>query len=73
MRQLTLKKVGNELVIDVTALANEAGLVEGDQLIAVKTLRGFEFVRQDAAFETAMTFAKKFMLNYPRAMKHLAD
>ncbi len=70
---LIIRRVGNSLAIIVTDIAEEMGLGEGDQLLAVQTERGFELTPYNSGVEKAVAAARTFMDRYPKAMKKLAE
>jgi putative addiction module antidote len=68
-----IRKVGNSLALEVSEVAKELGLSEGDPVFIVRTPNGFEVTPYDANFDRAVDAARGFMRKYPNAMKKLAE
>ncbi len=69
---LTIQRSGSALSLDITDFAKEMGLGEGDEVVVVRTSRGFEFACPNRQPESAVAAPREFMLKYPNAMKELA-
>ena len=72
-RVLEIQKVGPDLVLDVTELAEELQLAVGDQVLLERTPAGFEISPNHSPAANARKIARNFMTKYPSAMKKLAD
>ena len=72
-RVLKIRKVGHQLVLDVTELAEELQLAAGDQVLLERTALGFEISPDHSDAGNAKQIARNFMTKYPLAMNKLAD
>ena len=72
-RVLKIRKVGHDLVLDVTEIAEELQLEAGDQVLVERTALGFEIGLDHSDAGNARRIARNFMTKYPLAMNKLAD
>ena len=72
-KAVTIRKIGNSLGVTISDQIKEMGLGEGDRLFAIRTSNGIELTPFDPDFAEAMDEARKFMRDYPNAMKALAE
>lgn len=66
-------RVGDPGVIIPRETLDALGLKEGDQVMAVRTQDGLEFVPYDAKFAHVMEFTRDFMRRHAGAMRKLAE
>lgn len=69
---LTFQRSGSALSLDITDFAKEMGLGEGDEVVVVRSSRGFGVELPNRKLQSAVTAAREFMLKCPNAMKVLA-
>ena len=70
---LQIFKYDDKLCIDLTALAQELGWQEGDNVEAIKFGNGIEVISTGSFNSQAKRAARDFIEKYPTAMKRLAE